>query len=177
MSKRTLPSDNYQHHGFTLMELLVVFALIGIIAGTAIISYTPPPFRETRESMQNLQSKISVAQERALLGGVPIGIVFFQDRYIFMIIKDKQWQKDSIGEVEIDLIAAQLYVEERFVRLPDIEDEDVYFPQVVFLPTAEMTEFKLTVPRSSVERSESVLFELTSDLLGRAKLEEFRSNF
>ncbi len=171
------PLMQIRQTGFTLIELVVMFLIIGIIAGGAVISYTPLPFKETREALQKLQDEMTHAQETAMLSGTPKGILFFDDRYMFLQIQGRSWKKSGEGEQLIDLSNGRLVVNNVDVRLPIFGESDSFFPQVVFQPTAEATEFILEVSRNDPEISASVLFELKTDILGRTKLEEFRSNF
>ncbi len=155
---------------------MVVALIVGIIAGTAILTYSPPLFREQRAVFENLQDNISIAQERALLSGVPYGILFFNNKFIFLQIQGKTWQSSDIGGADIDLALANLVVDGLSIRLLDEDDDSAFFPQVVFLPTAEMTEFTLSATFNDREKGASIIFDLKSDILGRATLDEYKTN-
>ena len=177
--KGILIRDNHRcKKGFTLIELLVVFAIIGVIATTTLLSYSPPLFQDTKDRFLELQSKIYQAQEKALLSGSPYGILFFHDRFIFLKVSNRKWGLSEFGETEMDLISAELVVEGTSIAVPLFDDEQVnYNPQIVFFPSASMSEFKLSITRTDETRGENALFELESDVLGRAEFSEIRSQF
>lgn len=161
-------------HGFTLIELLIVVLIIGVLSTTAIITYSPPPFQQVRNKLDRLLDQINTAQEKALLDSLPLGLLFFQQKYIFLTIENKTWVRyNTLAEVEIDLRAAQLVVDDISVNLPDADFTTEIFPQIVFTPSAEMTPFQLTLELYNEDSGESAIFELKTDILGRGKLQQY----
>lgn len=161
---------------FTLIELLVVVLLIGILSTTAIISYSPPPFQGVREKLNTLLDQINTAQEKALLDSLPLGLLFFQQKYIFLTIENRIWvQYHDFPEVEIDLNDAQLVVDDVSVNLPDADYVSEIFPQIVFTPSAEITPFQLTLRLYDDRSGQNTIFELKTDILGRGKLEQYEN--
>ena len=163
--------------GFTIIELLIVIFIIGILSTTAIISYSPPPFKETKEKLNTLLDKINTAQEKALLDSLPLGLLFFQQKYIFLKIENRTWVKyNELPEVEMDFNDARLVVDDVSLNLPDADYVTAIFPQIVFTPSAEMTPFQLTLQLYDENSGENTIFELETDILGRGKLQQYQNN-
>jgi general secretion pathway protein H len=162
--------------GFTLIELLIVMLIIGVLSTTAILSYSPPPFKETREKLNVLLDQINTAQEKALLESLPLGLLFFQQKYIFLTIENRTWRKYMVfPEVEIDLQDASLVVDNISINLPDADLITEIFPQIVFSPGAEMTPFELILNLHDENSGSSTIFELKTDILGRGKLLQYQA--
>lgn len=161
--------------GFTLIEVLIVMVIIGIIAGTAIISYSPNPYKKYRDELYLLLDRINYLQETALLESTPYGVLLFEKRYRIVTIKNNTWVDAGVYPItDLDLSEATLEINQSSVDIPNEDFVDKIFPQIIMSPGAEMTPFYLSVRRFEDDNISSVLFEITSDILGHGKLKETR---
>lgn len=68
-----------QHRGFTLLELLVVMAIMALLMAGAIAGfYGIGEGARMRGALTNLQSTLGLARQRAILRNVPLTVVFFR---------------------------------------------------------------------------------------------------
>lgn len=108
-------------HGFTLIELIIVIALIGIIGGIAaplINSYMRDA--RLRESVRNLKSDFELAKIRAVRANAHVAVTFdtVNDRYTIFV------DDGAGGGNPGDLIQNGGEVVIKTVNLPD--DVDMY---------------------------------------------------
>lgn len=157
--------------GFSLIELLVVLVIMGILATTMFIQYSPKPFHVERETVATLVDTISTLQEKSLLEGEPYGFVFFTDRYAVTTYDraNNEWVVYG-AEVPFDFTNATLIADERFAPLRVYDFVETIAPQIVFSPGAEMTPFRFSIP--VFNETEGRLFEIESNILGHARLTE-----
>lgn len=108
-------------HGFTLIEMIVVMAIIGIVAGIAAPMFNSYMIdARLREGVRNLKSDMELAKIRAVRENAHVAVIFdtATDSYTIFIDNGSgggtadDWVKNG-GEVEI-----------KTVNLPD--DVDMY---------------------------------------------------
>ncbi|MDO4905250.1 MAG: GspH/FimT family pseudopilin [Lautropia sp.] len=79
--------------GFTLIELLVALMIIGVVLSMVVISGTPNPLRALESDAERLSQLFSLAREEAQIRGKPIRFVSRDDRYGFVVLRDRQWRE------------------------------------------------------------------------------------
>lgn len=81
------------HSGFTLLEMAVVAAILGIIAGMALVAARAVSTTDgTARESARLQGLLLSAGQRAVLTGRPIGLVTTAGRYDFVEESGGRWQ-------------------------------------------------------------------------------------
>jgi general secretion pathway protein H len=160
--------------GFSLLELLVVVAIIGILVGAVVLSvYTVGYDRQIEQEVQRLRSIVSLLQEEALLQTRDYGLLFTETGYRFYLYnyKDLKW-----AEITGDQVLAQhalppdltfdIALDDRALQLlPDFEalqGEDPE-PQVMVLASGELTPFEASVYRGRAGGH----YDLTVELDGK----------
>ncbi|WP_300974999.1 GspH/FimT family pseudopilin [Sphingomonas sp. LHG3406-1] len=89
-SVATLP-DPRREAGFTLVELLVVLAVMGLLAGIAVWRW-PAGDERARTDAVALASRIAAARDQAILSGRPLALEVDQTGYRFEARSGGRWQ-------------------------------------------------------------------------------------
>lgn len=165
--------------GFSLLELLVVVAIIGILAGAVVLSLgSLGNDREIKDEIDRLRSVVDLLHEESLMQSRDYGIMFTSTGYRFYVY---DYQQLTWSEPREDRLLQQhtlrpqltvaLVLDGREVALePDFESQDVENPepQVMLLASGEVTPFVLEVSREGNPGR----FELTAELNGELAVAE-----
>ena len=89
-TSRSLPRP--RSGGFTLIELLVVLVLIGVLAGTVVLSGGMGGRTELSYEADRLAQVLSLAREEAQVRGAPIRFEYDREGYRFSIFRDREWR-------------------------------------------------------------------------------------
>jgi len=84
-----LPISPAKHHGFTLIELVIIIILVGIVAMVVAPKITTSDIEKNAEVVR-LMSDIRYVQHKSMVTGGGKGIEFTSNGYKFVKIKDKE---------------------------------------------------------------------------------------
>jgi len=121
-SRRT-PSAPGTGRGFSLLELLVVVAIIGIFLGVAVLSTDLVSFdRKLEREASHLATRIKFTSEEGLMQSRDFGIVFYEEGYEFVMFEPGQgWLPTGGAGMESfrleDDMAMRLRIDDREVVL------------------------------------------------------------
>lgn len=165
--------------GFSLLELLVVVAIIGVLAGAVVLSLgTLGNDRELREESERLRSMLDLLHEEGLMQSRDYGVMFTATGYRFYVYdyqrlewvepaQDRLLQPRSLRQ-GLEMV---LLLDGREVPLDrDLESQDIETPepQVMLLASGEMTPFTVEMTRDGFAGR----FELTAELDGTLTIRE-----
>ena len=166
-----------RYGGFSLLELLVVVAIIGIFVGVTVLSVQiTGEDRESEQEAFRLKSLLDLLREDALLRGTDYGVHFSENGYNFYYYDyaRRSWllppadglviQHDLPQALEMSVV-----VDDRDVVLepaPDLDEGETAVPQVMILSTGEMTPFTLEIYRDAL----GPRFALTAEFNGNMEI-------
>ena len=162
--------DSLKPHGFTLIEVMVVVALIGIIVTLVQFSFSGKrPDDILKQESQRFAAIFEVASDYGMLNNIELGLVIKKDSYQFLGFDGTKWaeipEQDwlSIVEmpkgIEISLELDDLPIEDPllfdnntfrekneddFSLLTDKEKEKQIIPQIYILSGGDISPFSLT---------------------------------
>lgn len=126
--RRFAPGLRSQASGFTLLEILVVVAIVGIFIGVVTLSTDLVSFdRQMEREARRIESLIRLASEEALLQSQDLGLQFHTDGYSFVTYNhgSQTWQKMGTAGIwathRLEGIELGLRVEDRDVDLESYE--------------------------------------------------------
>jgi general secretion pathway protein H len=140
--------------GFTLIEILVVVAIVGVLALVVTLSVTGSAERQVRREAERFEALVGQACEQAELGGREIGIVVGDGGYGFRLMSGNDWidfPADSVLRPRpwVGGLSVALTREGRPVDLVASADAT---PQLVCFSSGERTPFVLTLALGDAPR-------------------------
>lgn len=168
--------------GFTLFELLVSIAIIGILVGMAVLAIGDNRTDRLRRSAVQLQTLVGLAQEEALFNGKELGVMFDEHGYTFYQLLDGKW-RELEGDPQLrartlpEDASLVLYIEGLEVDLEPhllaraVEDDEedapaTAAPHVLILSDGTVTPFELEIGDDF-----DTEVRLVSDPVGQAEIE------
>jgi len=126
--------------GFTLLELMVVIALIGIVLGVAGLATGQSPGRQARQEAGQLLQLIQQLREQAVLEGREYGVRLAGSEYQVFRLEPSGWR--PAGSAHSLPEGLQIRLEQEGQRL-NLEGT-VAAPQLLMLSSDEISQFVLS---------------------------------
>lgn len=140
--------------GFSLIEVLVVIAIIAVIAGMMALSIGEDPQRSVKDESQRLYALLMQIREEAILQGQLYVLQIDEDRYDFKH-PDKEGKLQTIQE---DVFRPRQFSGNVSVQESEIEGRDTgKTPALVIYPTGDISVFRIVLGNTGGE------WQLTGD--------------
>ena len=94
-------TGNSRAAGFTLLEILVVIALVGLIVALAAVNLVPSDREVARRETARLALAIENARDTAWFGGRPVAIAFEEGRLKRLAREGNAWRPDIAREMAL----------------------------------------------------------------------------
>jgi general secretion pathway protein H len=152
------------HAGFTLVEILVVVAIIGVLAAALLLSVSlTGQDRDLEREATRLVDLLRYAREQAGLQTREYGVMFQDDSYEFLVYDPHRalwrdvFEDDALAERKLpDGLTVQLTVDARPIVLKRPKDATDKTPQVMVFSSGELSSFSVTLLRDNGVRSITV---------------------
>lgn len=149
-----------QSRGFTLLELMVVIALIGIVLGAVSLATGSSPARQARQEAGLMLQLIQQLREQAVIEGREYGLRVQPHAYQVFRLEPQGWQ--PAGALHQIVQGVHMHLEQEGLRV----SLDRLAPQVLALSSDEVSAFVL-----SFTLAEQVLTRIVSDGIGEPWIE------
>ena len=128
-------TDARQHHGFTLLELLVVLVIASILLGAVALNAVPGDGQLLQDDAQRIALLLQAARDEAIVRNRAIAFDIDEQRYRFLIRQNDSWQ----------VLTDDALLRERAFRRP---------PLVVSLipPTSDRLPLRIVFGREPVDK-------------------------
>lgn len=132
--------------GISLIEVMIVLAIIVIITSIFTIGVSNTQHKNVQQHMEKISALIHLAQEQAIFNGVDYGISIANNNYAFFQLHELEWlivSNDPLlraRELPIDL-QFDLYLDEIKVAL----NAQVDRPQIFITSDGEISPFILKI--------------------------------
>jgi general secretion pathway protein H len=172
----------HDSRGFTLLEIMVVVAIIGIFVGVVVLSTDLVSYeRQLEQEARRLDTIVSFASDEALLQTQDFGILICEDSYHFFVYSYdvEDWIPYAAKPFEPRRLDADmslaLKLEDREIvlqteaqafdspmsdQLTEEELDDLPEPQIVILSSGEVTPFQVEFLRRSAELDPGVVLNM-----------------
>lgn len=144
----------FSQRGMTLIEIMVVVFIIGLSAGVVVMTL-PPPKSGAAQAAERFSSTLTLAQERAIMTGFPVGLHFTETGYTVLSWTQGRWRPDRRPTVldrglEIDIRSELAW--------PTGQQPPEDWPHIVFDPTGVNSALDFRI-RGRAERIDIVVTE------------------
>lgn len=134
-----------QQRGFTLLEMMLVLALVAITASVVLFTYGREDAASTRarETAARFTAALELAIDRATLSGQPVGIHFSDSAWRIMV--PGKTPSAALGSITRRCRRREQndWGEELSIQLQPFKPDDSNQPQVVILADGQITPFSL----------------------------------
>jgi general secretion pathway protein H len=132
-----------QPRGFTLLELLVVVAIIAVMIGLVGVQLTRTPADYVQEESEYLALLLRAAREEAILQGRVFAFSAERDSYRFLRLERNGRLKATSGD---DLLRPQRLPPGIVIEVLQIEGAgEAARDGVVFMPSGELPAFRIVI--------------------------------
>jgi len=76
--------------GYTLVELLIVLAIVALVASVAVLN-APPPANDARREADRFAARLQAASQQAIMSGAVIGLDLSAQDYRFYVYDRGAW--------------------------------------------------------------------------------------
>lgn len=149
-----------QSRGFTLLELMVVIALVGVVLGMVSLTIGNSPGRVARQEAGQLLQLVQQLREQAVIEGREYGVRIQRDEYRVLRLEHEGWQPTGTARRLPPDLYLQLEQEGQRLNL------DGTVPQLLMLSNDEVSAFALYFMSA-----EQALLSLVSDGAGEPWIE------
>lgn len=155
--------------GFTLIEIVVVTAIIGILAGLVVLSIGDGGGRrQVEREARRLATVLELASDMAVRNGTELGVRVEPTEYRFFHLEDEKWQPidDSRRGLDRHSLAEGVRLRTRVEGFDAElgESGKAVTPQIMILSSGEMTPFEIRVKSAHSGRSTRVSGALTGEI-------------
>jgi general secretion pathway protein H len=86
--------------GLTLVEMLVVLAVVGVMAGVVVLSAGSGSGRGAEVEARRLAARLDLAADEAMVTGHSVAFVGDKDGYRFLVQQAGQWRDETAPALE-----------------------------------------------------------------------------
>lgn len=97
--------------GLTLVEMLVVLAIIGIMAGVVVIGMGSAGDRSAEIEAKRLAARLTLAADEAMVSDKALGFAWDKDSYRFLVEDNGVWRDDKAGALEPHQLAGGVAID------------------------------------------------------------------
>jgi general secretion pathway protein H len=138
---------NRQQSGFTLIEVVVVIAIIGFVLTIATISIGNPQVKRMKQSSERFTALIQLAKEQAIFNSQEYALSVWESGYAFYTLDQQGWVLVTDDRIFRDRtlpdgIEHKLYLDGIKVVL---SREDKKKPQIFITSDGEVSPFRLDI--------------------------------
>lgn len=154
----------FEQAGFSLLELMVVVAIVGIVAASVFISANVVrPDRDVEREAARLNGLLTLLREEALMQTRDYGVLFAENGYRFYLFdyEQQKWQRidadqlfaertfdDKLGlELELVLEGRLVDLELELPRDDGTVLSETPNPQIMVFASGDVTPFDLAIER------------------------------
>jgi general secretion pathway protein H len=94
------PDPPRHEAGLTLVEMLVLLAIVGVMAGAVMLGIGAGNGRTTEVEARRLATRLELAADESMVTGRTIGFVWGKGSYRFVTWKGGTWQDDTAPALE-----------------------------------------------------------------------------
>jgi len=164
---------NTQHRGFTLIEILIVIAIIGMVVGAAVLSLTSQQHRNIAQLAEQLTSQLQLASQEAMLKFTQYGFstTSKQSYQFYVLDEDENPPRWKIIENRAAFRAA--IIPKNYTLEIERTDESLESlpvsnpPDIEFHANGDITPFALEI----FDDEKKLLHEIVGDRAGNIRLD------
>ncbi len=157
------------NNGFTILEILVVVAVISIIASTILLNTSfHRPANELKKHASHLGKTMQLLMQEAILEDMNFAISIVPENFMVLEYDGQQWTQTTDRFLQ-SLQKKHSYVDELVIdnNLIMIEKTDKVEPHILILGSGEMSVFQWDIE----DRENNLRIKLISTMLGSITIE------